>query len=156
VRDSKKLSEKRREEVFLELTEREDVVYRLVTATRQRIDRDNVLRANHWAMRQAVTRLGVEVDFALIDGLPVDPFPVASRGLVKGDAKSLSIAAASILAKVTRDRMMKRYAKQYPQYGFERHKGYGTPEHLEALRIHGPCPIHRLSFAPVAEAARAH
>ena len=90
-------------------------------------------------------------DYCLIDGLPVPGFPIQSEGIVKGDGKSLSIAAASIIAKVSRDRRMVAYAEEYPGYGFERHKGYGTKAHLEALRELGPCPIHRRSFAPVSQ-----
>jgi len=92
-----------------------------------------------------------EPDFCLIDGLAVPKFPITSMGIVKGDGKSLSIAAASIIAKVKRDRLMIEYAETYPEYGFEKHKGYGTKLHMEALREHGPCPIHRKTFAPVAQ-----
>ncbi|MGB2403448.1 MAG: ribonuclease HII, partial [Akkermansiaceae bacterium] len=89
-------------------------------------------------------------DYCLIDGLPVSGFPISSEGIIKGDGKSLSIAAASIIAKVSRDRVMLQYAEKYPEYGFEKHKGYGTSLHLDALKKHGPCPVHRKSFAPVA------
>jgi ribonuclease HII len=100
------------------------------------------------AMRQAVSQLE-NLDFLLIDGLPVPDMPVPCEAIVKGDAKSASIAAASILAKVFRDELMVDFAGQYPQYGFERHKGYGTEKHLEALKSYGVCAIHRRSFAPV-------
>ena len=113
------------------------------------IDRINILRASHQAMRDAVGSLVQNADVALIDGLPVQPFPIPQIAIVKGDGKSASIAAASIVAKVTRDRMMAELHGQYPQYGFADHKGYSTPEHLAALREHGPCAIHRRSFAPV-------
>jgi len=102
-------------------------------------------------MARAAEGLEVKPDFCLIDGLPVPQFPLPSEGIVKGDGKSLSIAAASVIAKVSRDRLMLAYAEKYPEYGFERHKGYGTKLHLEALRKYGPCPIHRKTFAPVAE-----
>jgi len=102
-------------------------------------------------MSLAFTRLGGAADIALIDGRPVVDFPGEHRALVKGDSLSLSIAAASIIAKVQRDRIMVGYASLYPEYGFERHKGYGTAQHLAALRKHGPCPIHRRSFAPVSQ-----
>ena len=94
-----------------------------------------------------------KVDYALIDGRPVKDFPLPSEGIVKGDSKSLSIAAASIIAKVMRDRLMIDWDRKYPEYGFAKHKGYGTKVHLAALQTHGPCPLHRRSFAPVALAA---
>jgi len=109
------------------------------------------LKATHTAMARAVKALTKLPDFCLIDGLDVPGFPVASMGIVKGDSKSLSIAAASIIAKVKRDRLMIQLAETYPEYGFEKHKGYGTKQHMEALRKHGPCPIHRRTFAPVAD-----
>ncbi|MDG1357707.1 MAG: ribonuclease HII, partial [Akkermansiaceae bacterium] len=99
----------------------------------------------------AAQKLKQSPDYCLIDGLPVPGFPMASESIVKGDGKSLSIAAASIIAKVSRDRIMLKYAEKYPEYGFERHKGYGTKLHIEALRRYGPCPIHRKTFAPVAQ-----
>ena len=113
----------------------------------------NILKATHRAMNLAAKSLGVIPSLTLIDGLPITGFPYPFRAVVKGDLKSMSIAAASILAKVERDRMMIEYAKIYPQYGFERHKGYGTKLHLEALRNYGSCEIHRQSFAPVAQCA---
>ena len=122
------------------------------------IDRLNILRATHLAMRQALDALpaGMQPDLVLIDGLPVRPFPLDQVALVKGDSRSASIAAASILAKVTRDRLMCEYDALYPMYGFASHKGYGTASHLRALAEHGPCPqLHRRSFRPVAEALRA-
>jgi len=121
------------------------------------IDRLNILRATHLAMRQALDALppGMRPDLVLIDGLPVRPFPLDQVALVKGDSRSASIAAASILAKVTRDRLMCEYDALYPMYGFAGHKGYGAASHLRALAEHGPCPIHRRSFRPIAEALRA-
>ena len=104
-------------------------------------------------MGRAAAGLSQRPSFCLIDGLDVPGFPLESRGVVKGDGISLSIAAASVIAKVSRDRRMRDYAKEFPEYGFERHKGYGTKAHLEALRRHGPCPIHRRSFQPVAQLA---
>ena len=95
----------------------------------------------------------MKADAALIDGRPVKNFPIHHRALVGGDGLSFSIAAASVIAKVTRDRLMRELAKKHPEYGFDEHKGYGTPKHLAALRRHGPCPIHRRSFEPVAQAA---
>ncbi|MBT8036978.1 MAG: ribonuclease HII [Verrucomicrobiae bacterium] len=150
LNDSKKLTEKRREKLYEELTASDDLVWSLAYADAEEVDTINILNATHKAMARAAESLTLRPDFCLIDGLPVPAFPIASKGIVKGDGKSLSIAAASIIAKVSRDRLMLAYAEKYPEYGFERHKGYGTKLHLEALREHGPCPIHRRSFAPVA------
>ncbi len=149
--DSKKLTEKRREKLYEELTGREDVLWSLSYAEPEEIDAINILKATHAAMARAAQSLKKLPDYCLIDGLPVPAFPIQSEGIVKGDGKSLSIAAASIIAKVSRDRRMVEYAEKYPGYGFERHKGYGTKQHLEALRKLGPCPIHRRSFAPVSQ-----
>lgn len=150
LNDSKKLSEKRREALYAELTERGDVIWALSFVDTEEIETTNILRATHMAMARAAEALSSRPDFCLIDGLPVPSFPILSEGIVKGDGKSLSIAAASIIAKVSRDRLMLEYAEQYPEYGFDRHKGYGTKLHMDALRKHGPCPIHRKTFAPVA------
>lgn len=149
--DSKKLTAKRRDLLFEELTEREDISWALSYGEVEEIETINILKSTHAAMARAAQALNQQPDYCLIDGLPVPNFPIASEGIVKGDGKSLSIAAASIIAKVSRDRLMLEYAEQYPEYGFERHKGYGTKLHLEALRKHGPCPIHRKTFAPVAQ-----
>lgn len=147
--DSKKLTEQRRQSLYDELTNREDVTWALSLGEVDEIDAINILKSTHAAMARAA--LEIKPDFCLIDGLPVPGFPIPSMAMVKGDSKSYSIAAASIIAKVTRDRLMVEYAEEYPEYGFEKHKGYGTKQHLEALRKHGPCPIHRKSFAPVAQ-----
>jgi ribonuclease HII len=114
-----------------------------------RIDRDNVLGATLWAMAQAIAALEVQPKLALIDGNKAPRLAMATRTIVKGDAKCVSIAAASIVAKVTRDRMMMTLARDYPGYGFERHKGYGTPEHQAAIAKLGVCALHRRSFKPV-------
>ncbi len=155
--DSKKLSARRRETLFAALMEDPRVCKSIAEASVAEIDRLNILRATHLAMRRAAEGLvgspAGGVDFCLIDGLPVPNFPLPSRALVKGDARCLSIAAASILAKVSRDHSMQELDKRYPQYGFGRHAGYGTSMHLEALARHGVTPEHRLSFAPVAAAA---
>ena len=150
LNDSKKLTEKRREALYEELTGSDDVIWALAFVEAEEIDTITVRKATDAAMARAARSLTTAPDFCLIDGLPVPGFPIASQGIVKGDGKSLSIAAASIIAKVSRDRLMLEYAEKYPKYGFERHKGYGTKLHLEALCEHGPCPIHRRSFAPVA------
>lgn len=115
----------------------------------RRIDRDNILQATLWAMREAVSKLSLSPRLALIDGNKLPVLPCEARAIVKGDAKCLSIAAASIVAKVTRDRMMAALAREYPGYGFERHKGYGTPEHKAALERLGVTDHHRRSFKPV-------
>lgn len=150
--DSKKLSAARRDELYQELTNREGVVWSVSMADVDEIERINILRATHQAMRRAVAGLTVEADHALIDGLPVRPFPVEQTALVGGDARSFSIAAASIIAKVTRDRIMVELDARHPGYDFAQHKGYGTELHLAKLRAHGPCPIHRKTFLPVQQA----
>ncbi len=149
--DSKKLSPKVREGIYEELLENPAVRHAIVALDSEEIDRLNILRATHEAMRRAVFKLPVPPDHALIDGLPVRPFPIAQTALVGGDGLSLSIAAASVLAKVTRDRMMLALDALYPQYAFAKHKGYGTALHLARLNEHGPTPVHRRSFAPVSQ-----
>ncbi len=149
--DSKKLSEKKREMIYEELMADTRIRCGHSFAEADEVDEINILKATHAAMARAAAQLGEEAVYCLIDGLPVPGFPFASEGIVKGDGKSLSIAAASIIAKVRRDRVMLEYAEEFPQYGFERHKGYGTKQHLAALLEHGPCRIHRRSFAPVAQ-----
>lgn len=151
--DSKKLTAAKRERLFEVITTDASVFWAQAYAEPEEIDRLNILRATHAAMARAVKGLAAAVDHCLIDGLPVRDFPWPHDGIVKGDGKSLSIAAASIIAKVSRDRVMLDFAREFPQYGFERHMGYGTKEHLEALRLHGPCRIHRRSFQPVAQLA---
>jgi ribonuclease HII len=117
----------------------------------EEIDRINILRATHLAMGRALEALSKKPDIALIDGLPVKGLSMPHEALVKGDGLSLSIAAASVIAKVTRDRFMERIDQEFPEYGFARHQGYGTRAHLEALRTHGPCRHHRRSFQPVSQ-----
>ncbi len=149
--DSKQLSPSVREELYVEITERADVVWSVASADHEEVDRINILRAAHQAMRRAVMALAVMPHHTLIDGLPVRPFPTPSTALVGGDGRSYSIAAASVIAKVTRDRMMCALALHYPEYEFAQHKGYGTALHLDRLQKHGPCPIHRRTFLPVKE-----
>lgn len=153
LNDSKKLSAKRRDQLFDAITTRDDIFWSVVLVDAAEIDEINILRATHAAMARAFAGLPVKADAALIDGLPVKGFPAPQRALVKGDSLSLSIAAASILAKVTRDRLMIDFGREYPHYGFESHKGYGTKQHLVALEQHGPCPLHRRSFRPITELA---
>ncbi len=151
LNDSKQLSESRRETLYEELTNDKRIVWHCVLVEAAEIDRLNILRATHEGMRRAVLGLAAKADAALIDGRPVRDFPLRQLALVKGDQLSFSIAAASVIAKVTRDRLMVRLAAEFPGYGFEAHKGYGTAAHLEALRRLGPCPQHRRSFAPVTQ-----
>jgi ribonuclease HII len=149
LNDSKKLSEKVRATLFAELSATPGLASAVVVVGPEEIDSLNILRATHEAMRRAVANLLPEPDHVLIDGLPVRPFAKPQTALVGGDGLSLSIAAASIFAKVTRDRLMLALDAQYPQYAFAKHKGYGTALHLARLQEHGPCPAHRVSFAPV-------
>ncbi len=145
LNDSKKLSEKKRELLYDEIT-RKAAAYGIGMASPGRIDEINILQATYEAMRQAVDRLGVRPDILLNDAVTIPGLDIRQVPIVKGDAKSVSIAAASILAKVTRDRMMAQYDAMYPEYGFGKHKGYGTAAHIGALREHGPCGIHRRTF----------
>jgi len=151
LNDSKKLTTEKREHFHATLSVRADIHWGIGQADVAEIDRLNILRATHLAMARAVEALPRKPDHALVDGLPVRGLPVPHTALVAGDTLSLSIAAASIIAKVTRDRLMTALDAEYPQYGFARHKGYGVREHLQALRNHGPCPVHRRSFQPVAQ-----
>jgi ribonuclease HII len=144
--DSKQLSAGQREELYSELTNRTGVCWSVCVVEVEEIDRINILRAAHQAMRRAVTALPVPPDHVLIDGLPVRPFPIEQTALVGGDARSFSIAAASVIAKVTRDRIMVQMDALHPGYEFAQHKGYGTELHLARLRANGPCPIHRKTF----------
>jgi ribonuclease HII len=150
--DSKQLSAPRREEIYAEIVAHGEIVWAVSIVEVEEIDRINILRAAHQAMRRAVAALTVPPDHALIDGLPVKPFPIEHTALVGGDARSFSIAAASVVAKVTRDRIMVAMDAQHPGYEFAQHKGYGTELHLARLRTHGPCPIHRKTFLPVRQA----
>lgn len=146
--DSKKLSEKRREALFGEIQDKA-LSYAIAESTVEEIDRLNILQATLLAMQRAVQGLVEVPRHVLVDGNRCPALAVPMTAVVKGDQTIKAISAASILAKVTRDRQLVEYAKQYPQYGFEQHKGYGTKLHMEALRRHGPCSIHRRSFAPV-------
>lgn len=145
INDSKKLTEKRREELFCEITE-QAVAYSVFSVDEKRIDEINILNATFEAMNGAVDGLSVKPDYVLIDGNRIKNMTLPHETVVKGDAKSASIAAASILAKVSRDRFICEMAKKYPEYGFEKHKGYGTKAHNEAILKHGPCEIHRRTF----------
>lgn len=145
LNDSKQVSAKRREELFEEIKEKA-VSIGIGMSSPARIDEINILQATYEAMGHAVKDLDVVPDLLLNDAVTIPHIPIRQVGIVKGDAKSLSIAAASIMAKVTRDRLMVEYAELYPEYGFEKNKGYGSAEHREALKKYGPCPIHRETF----------
>jgi ribonuclease HII len=154
ITDSKTLSSKKRAQAYDEITQIPEAVCCLAVIESPRIDEINILQATHEGFRQVLAEMNPSPDFALIDGRPVPDLPCPAQNIIKGDAKSLLIGAASILAKVTRDRIMIQAAETWPEYGFEQHMGYGTAKHLSALREHGPCPIHRRSFRPVSEAMR--
>ncbi|MBR2296155.1 MAG: ribonuclease HII [Clostridia bacterium] len=145
LNDSKKLTEKKREELF-DLIIKNAISYSVALATVEEIEEYNIRNASMLAMNRAVEGLNVPADMALIDGNYSNGFKIPTKTVVKGDAIVPSIAAASILAKVTRDRMCDEYDKEYPEYGFAKHKGYGTKAHMDAIRKFGPCPIHRPSF----------
>ena len=145
VNDSKKLTEKKREALF-EVIKAEAASYAIAFATVEEIEELNILNATMLAMKRAVESLPQQADYAMIDGNRLPDLMIDCETIVKGDAKSHSIACASILAKVSRDRLLYEYAKEYPQYHFDKHKGYGTKLHVEALRAYGPCPVHRMSF----------
>lgn len=145
LNDSKKLSEKRREALFEEIREKASA-FAVGVVGADRIDEINILQATYEAMRLAIDGLGVEPEVFLNDAVTIPGITASQVPIVKGDSKSVSIAAASIMAKVTRDHMMEEYDKLFPEYGFAKHKGYGTAAHIQALKEFGPCPIHRRSF----------
>ena len=145
LNDSKKLTPKKRKEVFNKIIENA-VTYCIAEASVEEIDELNILEADMLAMRRAVEGLSIKADFAIIDGNVSRGFNIPTMTVIKGDATSPSIAAASILAKVTRDEMCEKMDKDYPEYGIGKHKGYGTKQHMDALRKYGPSPIHRKKF----------
>lgn len=145
LNDSKKLTEKKREELYKEIKKRA-VSCAAGVISSERIDEVNILQATYQAMRAAVFKLGIVPDLLLNDAVVIPKLQIKQVGIIKGDARSISIAAASIIAKVTRDHIMEEYDTLYPEYGFSKHKGYGTKEHIEAIQKYGPCPIHRKSF----------
>ncbi len=146
LNDSKKLTEKKREALFPIITEKA-LSFSVAFASVEEIEKYNILEATYIAMNRAIEGLSIPANYALIDGnrIPRD-IKIPCETVVKGDAKSASIAAASILAKVSRDRLMEEYNREYPQYNFLKHKGYGTAEHIALIKEHGPCPLHRMSF----------
>jgi ribonuclease HII len=147
--DSKKLTPKQREELFEAIINTKSIIYGIGIKDSLIVDTINIYQATIQAMLEAVNNLACEVDLLLVDGLQLPHPKIPVQKIIQGDSKSHSIAAASIIAKVTRDRMMCEFHKQWPQYGFDQHKGYGTEKHVEAIKIHGPCPIHRMSFEPL-------
>ena len=149
LNDSKQLSAAERDALFDQIVQLPQILFGIGIADAETIDRINILQATFLAMQRAVAALQKKPDYLLIDGNQLPSFEIPREALVEGDAKSVSIAAASILAKVTRDRMLEEFDAKYPAYGFRQHKGYATEQHLNALRDHGPCPIHRKSFEPI-------
>ncbi len=154
LNDSKQLTEAQREEYYAILIAHPEIRYAIADAAAELIDRINILQATHRAMNSALEQLRPAPQHVLVDGRPVKSMRLPNTPLVKGDARSYSIAAASVLAKVTRDRRMREFDQLYPSYGFAEHKGYGTSQHLAAIQRHGPCPIHRRSFAPLRPAEK--
>lgn len=149
LNDSKQLTETQRENFFAIITTHPDLRFAIAIVDAATIDRINILQATHRAMNEALAKLQPQPQHVLVDGRPVKSMTLPQTALVKGDSRSYSIAAASVLAKVTRDRMMLEFDAQFPGYGFAIHKGYGVPQHLAAIEKLGPCPIHRMSFAPL-------
>ncbi len=149
LNDSKQLTKTQRERFFAFLTSCGQVEFAIAQMDAALIDEINILQATHRAMNDALAKLNPAPQHALVDGRPVRTMRISQTAIVKGDARSYSIAAASVLAKVTRDRLMLEFDRQWPKYGFAEHKGYGTARHLAAISAHGPCPIHRRSFAPL-------
>ena len=145
LNDSKKLTPKKRDLLYDLVIERA-TDFAVGFATPEEVDRINILNATMLAMRRAIAALKEPADYALVDGNCIRDYPIPARAIIKGDSLSMSVAAASILAKVTRDRLCLEDDRQYPMYGFAKHKGYGTAEHIAALRTYGPCPIHRNTF----------
>jgi ribonuclease HII len=151
LKDSKQLAPELRENIYQELIANAEIKWAVGIIDHVEIDRINILRATHKAMRAAIEVLIDPPEHVLIDGLPVIPFPFPQTAIIDGDCYSLTIAAASVIAKVTRDSMMRDFCRQFPEYCFSEHKGYGTEFHLTKLHELGPCPIHRRSFGPVAQ-----
>ena len=149
LNDSKQLTEAQRENFFEFITACGDIEFGVAEISAAVIDAINILQATHRAMNEALAKLNPAAAHALVDGRPVKSLRVPQTAIVKGDARSYSIAAASVLAKVTRDRLMREFHERFPAYGFAEHKGYGTSKHLAAIEKFGACPIHRKSFAPL-------
>jgi ribonuclease HII len=148
IQDSKKLNPIDREQLFIEI-KNTAISYAVGIVGWKQIDEMGILNAAKFAMRRAILKLDPKPDFILADAVPLNITDIAQKAIIHGDEKIFSISAASILAKVARDRLMQKYHKKYPQYGFDQHMGYGTEIHLKAIKKHGPSPIHRMSFAPL-------
>ncbi len=151
LKDSKQLAPELREAIYQELIDNAEITWAIGVVDHIEIDQINILRATHKAMRLAIDAITSPPEHVLIDGLPVHPFPLPQTAIIDGDCFSLSIAAASVIAKVSRDRMMRDFCAVFPEYCFSQHKGYSTELHLMKLHEFGPCPIHRRSFEPVAQ-----
>jgi ribonuclease HII len=151
LNDSKQLLPEKRQEIYADIIANDSIRWAVGIVDSIEIDAINILRATHKAMRIALAGLAAQPEHVLIDGLPVRPFPLPQTAIIDGDCYSLTIAAASVIAKVTRDTIMRDFCGRFPQYCFSQHKGYGTELHLIKLHEHGPCPIHRRSFEPVAQ-----
>jgi len=148
IQDSKKLTDIRREQLFIEI-KNAALSYAVGIVGWKQIDEMGILNASKLAMRQAVLKLNPVPDFVFTDAVAINVMDIPQKAIIKGDQKVFCVAAASILAKVARDHLMLNYHKKYPHYGFDQHMGYGTEIHLNAIRKHGPCPIHRMSFSPL-------
>jgi ribonuclease HII len=151
LKDSKQLAPELRQAIYQELVDNAEITWAIGVVDHIEIDQINILRATHKAMRAAIEAITLPPDHVLIDGLPVSPFPFPQTAIIDGDCISLTIAAASVIAKVSRDRMMREFCALFPEYCFSQHKGYSTELHLTRLHQLGPCPIHRRSFEPVAQ-----
>jgi ribonuclease HII len=155
IRDSKKLTPQKREELYRWITQCPFLEWGIGKVSEKVIDRINIFEATKLAMKKAIfnleRKLKRKADFLILEGNFKIDLPIPQKSIIKGDEKVLSCAMASIIAKVTRDKIMEKYAKKFPEYGFEKHKGYGTKFHLKMLKRYGPCPIHRRSFLPVAK-----
>lgn len=149
INDSKQLTPKQRETLFQEIMETPGIKWGISIISHEIIDKINIYQATLQAMLEAVSQLTEIPEMLLVDGMNLNHPSIPSKKIVGGDARSISIATASIIAKETRDRLMREFDNEWPMYGFAQHKGYGTPQHLEALEKHGPCPIHRITFEPV-------
>lgn len=145
IDDSKKLSEKKRE-ILSDVIKKHAIAYGIGIVENDEIDRINILNATYKAMKIAISQININIDCLLVDAIKIPDINIHQTSIIKGDSKSISIAAASIIAKVKRDKIMKEYHYKYPQYGFNKNKGYGTKVHIEALKKYGPCPLHRTTF----------
>ncbi len=155
IRDSKKLTARQREKWYEILTKDKNIKWGIGAVSQKIIDEINILEATKIAMKKALENSGVEADFLLLDGnFLLEDLNISQKAITRGDEKIFSVAAASVIAKVARDRLMRKYHQKFPLYGFDAHKGYGTKKHFAALRLHGPCSLHRFSFKPIRTLAK--